>query len=121
MPGPASDRLADVLEAIARIRAYAHGGEARFRKDAMTRDAVGMRLVQIGQAVKDAQDAGMDLSALAPEVPWRSIAGMRDRLAHKYWDVDHAVVWNVVANEIDKLEKAVKRILAKKRRGGGKR
>jgi uncharacterized protein with HEPN domain len=121
MPGPATDRLADVLDAISRIRAYAHEGEARFRKDAMTRDAVGMRLIQIGQAVKDAQDAGLDLPALAPDVPWRSIAGMRDRLAHKYWDVDHAVVWNVVANELDPLEKAVKGILAKKRRGGGRK
>lgn len=121
MPGPATDRLEDVLEAIARIRTYARGGEARFRKHEMTRDAVGMRLVQIGQAVKDAQDAGLDLPALAPEVPWRSISGMRDRLAHKYWDADHAVVWNVVANEIDKLEKAVKRILAKKRQSGRKR
>ena len=112
----ALDRLADVLEAIGKIREYTRGAEAAFRRNSMARDAVLVRLIQIGQAIKDAQDAGLDLPALAPQVPWRSIAGMRDRLVHKYWDVNHAIVWNVIANELDNLERAVKKLIAKKRR-----
>lgn len=118
MAQPALDRLADVLEAIERIRAYTRGGEAGFRRNAMARDAVAARLMQIGQAVKDAQEAGVDLPALAPQVPWRNIAGMRDRLAHKYWDRNQTILWNVVVNELDALEGAVKDILARTRRRG---
>jgi uncharacterized protein with HEPN domain len=110
------ERLADVLEAIGKIREYTRGDAAAFRKNSMARDAVLARLIHIGQAIKDAQDGGLDLAALAPQIPWRSIAGMRDRLVHKYWDVDHAIVWNVVANELENLERAVKRLVAKKRR-----
>jgi uncharacterized protein with HEPN domain len=108
--------LEDMLEAIRRIRAYTRGGEAAFRKNAMARDAVIARLIQIGQAAKDAQDEGLDLPALAPQVPWRDVAGMRDRLAHKYWDADPAIVWNVVANELWKLEEAARTLLAGKAR-----
>jgi uncharacterized protein with HEPN domain len=116
MARAALDRLADVLEAIGKIREYTRGGETAFRGSAMARDAVLARLIQIGQAIKDAQDEGLDLAALAPQVPWRSIAGMRDRVVHKYWDVDHAIVWNVVAKELGNVELAVKSILSKKRR-----
>jgi uncharacterized protein with HEPN domain len=111
MTRPALDRLADVLEAIEKIREYTRGEEAAFRGNSMARDAVLARLIQIGQAIKDAQEGGLDLAALAPGVPWRSIAGMRDRLVHKYWDVDHAIVWNVIAKELGNLERAVKKIL----------
>jgi uncharacterized protein with HEPN domain len=109
------DHLADVLEAIAKIREYTKGGEANFRSSSMVRDAVAARLMQIGQAVKDAQDEGLDLDKLAPGVPWRNVAGMRDRLAHKYWSVDYAIVWGVVVSELAKLERAVRGILGRRR------
>ena len=110
------DSLADVLESIEKIRAYTRGGANAFRRSSMARYAVIARLMQIGQAVKDAQDKGLDLSSLAPSVPWRNIAGMRDRLAHKYWSVDAGIVWGVVETELEKLETAVKTLLAAKRR-----
>jgi len=109
------DHLADMLEAIGRIREYTRGGEAVFRRSTMVRDAVIARLMQIGQAVKDAQDEGLDLPALAPHVPWRDVAGMRDRLAHKYWDADPALLWQVAASDLDAVEKAVRNIMNKQR------
>lgn len=116
MARPAFDRLADVLEAIGKIREYTRGDEAAFRRNSMARDAVVARLIHIGQAIKDAQEGGLDLPTLAPQVPWRSIAGMRDRLVHKYWDVDHAIVWNVISSELGNLERAVKEIASTKHR-----
>lgn len=110
------DHLADVLEAVEKIRAYTRGGLARFRRSSLVRDAVQARLMQIGQAVKDAQDEGLDLPALAPSIEWRGMAGMRDRLAHKYWDADPDIVWGVVENQLEKLDRAVKAILAEKGR-----
>ena len=101
------DPLADILEAIEKIREYTRGGKAAFGKNAMIRDAVAARLMQIGQSVKDAQGQGARLSQLAPAVPWRDIAGMRDRLAHKYWQVDQEIVWNVIESELEKLKEAI--------------
>lgn len=109
------DHLADVLEAIGKIREYTRGGESAFRRSSMAHDAVIARLIQIGQAVKDAQDEGLDLPALAPAIPWRNVAGMRDRLVHRYWDADPGIVWGVVTSELGKLERTVKSVRTKYR------
>lgn len=111
MARSAADHLRDVLEAIAAIAAYTRKGKRAFDKDPMLRDAVAARLIQIGQAVKDAQAEGMDLPGLRPDIPWRDIAGMRDRLAHKYWRLDAGIVWTVVRNDLPKLRKAIAQIL----------
>ena len=111
MARKATDHLQDVLEAIDAITAYTRKGKKAFDKDPMLRDAVAARLIQIGQSVKDAQAEGLDLPRLQPGIPWRDIAGMRDRLAHKYWRLDSAIVWSVVENDLAKLRKAIRRIL----------
>lgn len=107
-----ADHLRDVLDAIEAILRYTKRGRAAFDRDPMVRDAVCARLIQIGQAVKDAQAEGLDLPALQPKIQWRSIAGMRDRLAHKYALLDKALVWAVVESELPKLRAAVDQILA---------
>lgn len=45
----------------------------------------------------------------------RDIAGMRDRLAHRYWDVNHEIVWLVIEKELPKLKGGVEGLLAGKR------
>ena len=77
----------------------------------MLRDAVVARLIQIGQAVKDAQADGLDLPRLSPDIPWHNIAGMRDRLTHKYWQLDTAIVWVVVERELPRLRTAAEKIV----------
>jgi uncharacterized protein with HEPN domain len=111
MPRTPADHLRDVLEAIEAILQYTEGGEVEFHGNAMVRDAVSARLIQIGQAVKDAQAEGLDLPALQPSIPWRSVAGMRDRLAHKYALLDKTLVWAVVERELPRLREAVRAIL----------
>ena len=106
--------LVDILDAVAAVRAYTRKGRSAFLRSAMARAAVIARLTQIGEAVKGAQTGGIDLEALAPEIPWRQIAGMRDILSHQYWRTDPALVWGVAAKDLMPLEAAVRKIRGKR-------
>jgi len=52
-------------------------------------DAVRVRLIEIGEAVKG---IGADVVVTEPGTPWQDIAAMRDRLAHRYFDTLHSIV-----------------------------
>jgi uncharacterized protein with HEPN domain len=111
MARSATGHLRDVLDAIAAIQGYTANGKREFVRNPMLRDAVVARLIQIGQAVKDAQAEGLDLPRLSPDIAWASIAGMRDKLAHKYWLMDVEIVWAVVEKELPRLLVATTGIL----------
>lgn len=102
-----ASRLADILAAIEAIRAHLTHGDIH---QGIVYDAVRVRLIEIGEAVKGIDPALLDTE---PTVPWRAIARMRDHLAHRYFDTDHAVVVDIVENELTPLEAAV-RVLAER-------
>ncbi len=79
----------DALEAIA---TYTVGGRDAFMADRKTQDAVIRNLEIIGEAVKRLSPS---LTNAHPGVPWRQIAGMRDKLVHDYFGVDLDLVWGV--------------------------
>lgn len=97
-----------ILDAIAVVREYTKGGKEPFLVDPMRRDGVVWRLATIGEAVKDLSE---EACAKEPHIPWRRIAGMRDRLIHGYASVDFEIVWEVVEDQLDPLEQAVRRLL----------
>lgn len=72
-------------------------------------DAIRMRLVEIGEAAKGLTMA--DRLSL-PAVPWQLITGMRDHLAHRYWDTAQPIVMNAALHEIPLLLEAVNLHLA---------
>ncbi|MEO7069546.1 MAG: HepT-like ribonuclease domain-containing protein, partial [Nostocoides sp.] len=100
------ERFADILDAIEAIRRHLRRGDLT---DGLVYDAVRVRLIEIGEAVKALPPEAV---ATEPATPWRDIAAMRDRLAHRYFDTMHAIVAATVANDLPELEAAVRRLRA---------
>lgn len=75
--------------------------------DRWTRSAVIRQLEVIGEAVKNLSS---DLIAQEGEVPWRQIAGTRDRLIHAYFKVDIEAVWAMVGQDLPAPRADVQRI-----------
>jgi len=96
--------LGHIRDAISDIRAYASVGEEAFLEDRMRQDAIIRKLEIIGEAVKRLSEA---TRAHRPEIPWKRIGGMRDRLTHAYFGVDLGLVWRVVERDLQALETAV--------------
>ena len=96
--------LADIIEAIAAIRSHLQRGTL---SDGLVFDAVRLRLIEIGEAVKRVSP---DVLAAEPDIPWEDIAGMRDRLAHRYFDTSHAIVQATVDRDLPILEAGVERV-----------
>ena len=94
-------RLADIQAAIDAIRSHLQRGDL---SDGLIFDAVRIRLLEIGEAVKALPD---ELLAAQPSIPWRQITRMRDHLAHRYFDTAHTILQATVTEDLPDLERAV--------------
>ena len=94
-------RLADIQAAIDAIRSPLQRGDLA---DGLVFDAVRIRLLEIGEAVKALPAERLSTQ---PAIPWAQVARLRDRLAHRYFDTDHAVLQATVDNDLPGLERAV--------------
>lgn len=103
-------RLDDILAAIDAIRTHLARGDL---SDGLVFDAVRVRLIEIGEAVKALP---ADLLAHEPDVPWTQIAGMRDRLAHRYFDTSHAILTATVESDLPELEHAARSLIGQSER-----
>lgn len=98
---PDSVYLADIQEAIRRIGEYI--GEMsyeQFRKDIRTQDAVMRNLEIIGEASKNISAQFRKKHSI---IPWKEMAGLRDRLIHHYFGVNLDIVWGVITDELPKV------------------
>lgn len=101
-----SDQLLDVLEAGAAIAEHLQRGPL---SDGLVLDAVRVRLIEIGEAVKD---VSAELLSQQPRSPWRQVAALRDQLAHRYVDTSHAIVAQAVGSDFVELLAASRPLLA---------
>jgi uncharacterized protein with HEPN domain len=102
--------LHHIRDAIRAIDEYTREGRDQFFRDKRTQDAVIRNLEIVGEASKALSD---DLRERTPSVPWRRIAGMRDRLIHRYFGVDLELVWSAVARELPALKARVEELLVR--------
>ena len=102
---PLSEFLQDILEAIADIETFTAGVDFEgFQANREKVLAVVKSIEILGEAVKKIPN---DLRSQYPEVPWKSIAGMRDVLVHEYWGVDVNVVWATVQEGLPPLKAVI--------------
>ena len=64
----------------------------------------------IGEAVKNVSE---DLKTRYPDLEWKKIAGLRDKLIHHYFGIDWDIVWNVITNRLPLLEDKIKKLIEK--------
>ncbi len=81
--------------------------EDDFIRDSLIQDAVIRNLEVIGEAVKKLDN---DFRSEHSQIPWKNIAGMRDKLIHDYIGVDILAVWGVIKEVIPNFEKQIKEI-----------
>ena len=91
-----------ILDEIDAIEKFVAGTSfEEFVSDLKTTKAVERSLEIIGEAAKNLSEK---FCQSEPDIPWRDIAGIRDKIIHHYFDVDHAIVWDVVKNDLPKLK-----------------
>jgi uncharacterized protein with HEPN domain len=102
------DYIDDMLDAISKIRTFLAGFDFEtFAKDDKTQFAVIRALEIIGEASKKIPD---NIKIIYSDVPWREIAGMRDKLIHDYFGIDLDVVWKTTVEDIPSVLDSLKQI-----------
>jgi len=105
MPRQHWDRIGDILAAIADIRADTVGMDfAAFEKKPVVVRSVLYSIGVIGEAVKSIDP---EFKTAHPDIPWRAIAGLRDRIVHEYFRTNTRRIWDVIQDDLDPLEMAL--------------
>ena len=103
------DLIQDIKESIERIVSYTHDIEyGDFTQDNKTQDAVIRNIEIMGEAAKALSEKVKKDNS---DIPWKNIAGTRDKLIHAYFGVNVDIVWSIVKEEIPELFPKVKSIL----------
>ena len=95
------ERLQDILDAIAHIERYATRGREAFETDELLQNWFVRHLQIIGEAARLLPE---EVRALAPDIPWSEIIGMRHILVHNYFGIDTQVVWDAVERDLPNLK-----------------
>ena len=109
------NRLADYLDhmrqAAADARSFVEGlNKPEFLSDKRTQQAVILSLIVIGEAATKVMDQHAEFANLHPAVPWRSMRGMRNRIAHGYFDINLDVVWDTVQTALPELMEQLRKL-----------
>ena len=113
------DYLQDIIDAMADAQSFVQGITYEdFVKDKRTINSVLRSLEVVGEATKNVPD---DVRQRFPLIPWRSLAGMRDKLIHQYFGVNLRAVWDTVQDDLPSIRPAVEAVreaLLREKTGG---
>jgi uncharacterized protein with HEPN domain len=103
------DYIQDILSSLEEVEEFTEGLDFEdFLKDRKTINAVIRSLEIIGEAAKKIPE---DLRNGHPEMPWKRMTGMRDKLIHEYHGVDLEIVWAVIKEELPPLKPLIEKVL----------
>jgi len=101
--------LKDILAAIESIDSFVEGiSYEDFRMDDKTASAVIRKFEIIGEAAKNISD---EIRKQYPSLPWKEMAGMRDRLIHFYFGVDYNLVWRTIKERLPQVKSEIQSII----------
>jgi len=101
--------LKDILTAIESIEGFIAGMDLdAFESDDKTTSAVLRKLEIIGEAVKQIPD---EIRQKHSHVPWKEMAGMRDKLIHFYFGVDYHLVWKAITERLPHVKQEIEKVL----------
>ena len=103
-----TDRLNDIMDAIAQIEKQTAGGKEAFDANELIQIWMVHHLQIIGEAVRSIDPA---FRSAHPSVPWREIAGMRNVLIHDYGSVNLNIVWSAVEKDVPLPKKEIHKLL----------
>ncbi|MFT4250449.1 MAG: DUF86 domain-containing protein [Candidatus Woesearchaeota archaeon] len=99
----------DILKAIAKIREYTQEySYEEFINDTKTMDATIRNFEIIGEAINQIPESARTKN---PAIPWKHVRAFRNLVVHKYWKIDTEILWDIITNKLDELEKEIKKIL----------
>ncbi len=101
--------LKDILAAIDSIEEFVAGMDLEaFQADDKTTSAVMRKLEIIGEATKQVPD---EIRQDHPRVPWKEMAGMRDKLIHFYFGVDYQLIWRAIKERLPQIKPEIQKIM----------
>ena len=104
------DYLGDIVEGMELIQQYISGlGRDQFMRDRKTIDAVVRNLEVIGEATKALPK---DVRDEHPEIPWKQLAGVRDKMIHFYFGLNYDIIWTIVSDQLPALLPLVRTVIA---------
>lgn len=105
------DYLNDICEAIQRVVSYTEEmTDEQFINDTRTQDAVVRNLEVIGEATKN---LSARIKRTYVHIPWKSLAGVRDKMIHHYFGIQYEIVWTIAKEELPGLLPQIEDILTK--------
>jgi uncharacterized protein with HEPN domain len=108
--------LEDMLAAIRKIERYTSGiDQPAFHQDEKTVDAVVRNLEVIGEAAKRISP---EFASRHEDVPWRQVAGLRNRIVHDYFGLDLEIIWQVIRRDLPRLKVQLEKLATAKDGGG---
>jgi len=103
--------LDDMLAAAEKITNYGKGlSDLDIVQKEEKTEAILYNLLILGEAAKGIPE---DFRNNYPEIPWREITGMRDKIIHQYWGINQLLIWKTITEEIPPLIVVLKSILAR--------